>query len=667
MLLNRQDSELLFESFTIPVWIFDIDNSRVYWANSAALYLWDAESLSELQSRNMSEDMSPSIRTRLAQYKEDFRRGNSYIESWTLYPREQPYAFQCHMSGVQIEQSRIALLCMDLGETKQTDSESLRSTQALLLTSVMISLYDSDGTLTYANPAARSMLGTDLTHLQARFVDDHQYPKLMSQVASIGECQIECLVNTANGQAWHELTVQFGPDAVTGKSAYLISESDISERRKAQQQAHQLAYSDALTGLANRTNLTGQLNRELKLASRYNQTFAVLFLDLDRFKTINDTLGHDVGDELLIEVANSIVNSIYETDTVARLGGDEFVCILRDLSSAELAAKTASRVLQQIAVAKKLGDRELFVTSSIGISVFPIDGDTSDTLMKHADIAMYQAKAHGGNTAMYFDPEMNKISEARMSLEAELRRAQKTGEFEVYYQPKVDAHSEEIIAVEALVRWHHPERGLVNAEAFITVAEEAGILAEIDIWVLGKALRQQVQWRQQGLLLKVSVNLSAHQFKNPDLWSIIQTELHHSGCNAEDLELEITESVYMGSDQSVINLLKEFRQAGISLAVDDFGTGYSNLAYLKNFPIDCLKIDQIFVRDDQNHALLQWIASLGRLLNVRLVAEGVETKAQLEVLKTLGCDEFQGYFFYRPANASTITELMIRQQQGLNR
>jgi diguanylate cyclase (GGDEF)-like protein len=660
--LTVENQKSLFESFTIPVWVFDVDSSGVYWANSSALSLWDAESLNELQSRDMSEDMSPSVRTRLVQYQEDFLLGKSYIEPWTLYPKGRPQTFQCHFSGIQIEQGRVALLCMNLGGAKPNDSQSLHSTQALLLTSVMISLYDNTGRLIYANPSARSMLGSGLTDLQARFVDDHHYLKLMSEVPSIGEFRVECLVNTVNGATWHELTVQFGPDAVTGKSAFLISESDISERRKAQHQVHQLAYNDTLTGLVNRANLVDQLNRELKIASRYKQTFAVLFLDLDRFKIINDTLGHDVGDELLIEVANSIVSAVYETDTVARLGGDEFVCILRDLSGAAMVAKTATKVLQQIALAKKLANRELLTTASIGMSVFPIDGDTSDILMKHADIAMYQAKANGGNTAVYFDPEMHAISEARMSLEAELRHAQKAGEFEVYYQPRVNAVSEQIIAVEALLRWNHPQRGLLNAAEFITDADEAGILIEIDIWVLQQATQQQVLWRQQGILLKVSVNLSARQFKNQELCSDIKNTLQQSGCYAQDLELEITESVYMGSDNSIINLLGGFRQAGLSLAVDDFGTGYSNLAYLKNFPIDRLKIDKIFVQDDQNHALLKWIISLGRLLDVKLVAEGVETKEQLALLRALGCDELQGYYFSKPVDTGSINSLMEQQQ-----
>lgn len=652
----------LFETFSLPVWIFDIDRSKVHWANDAAIALWDAESLADLCSRDMSRDMSPSVRTRLVQYQDEFRLGQSHIESWTLYPKGQPLTFKCHFSGIEIDNNRIAMLSIALSDTDQSDTETLRSSQALLLTSVMVSLYDHNGKLIYANPASRTMLGTDLPDLSSRFVDQANYSELIYGVDLKGEFRAECLVNTAHGEIWHEITVQYGPDAVTGGNAYLVSETDISERRAAQQQAHLLAYNDALTGLVNRTSLMDQLDRELQLAKRYKQTLAILFLDLDRFKPINDTLGHDVGDKLLIGVAESLVNAVYETDTVSRLGGDEFVCILRDLSSPDSAAKTASRVLQQIALPKAIGDRELFVTSSIGISVYPVDGESSDILMKHADIAMYQSKAQGGNSATYFDAEMNQASETRMSLEAELRKAQQANQFEVYYQPRIDAANNKIIGVEALLRWNHPQRGLLDAGVFITVAEEAGMLIEIDHWVLQQAAQQRVIWQQQGISLKVSVNMSARQFKNKDLLLRIEQALQQTGCSAQDLELEITESVYMGSEQPVLQLLDDLQAAGLSLAVDDFGTGYSNLGYLKDFPIDSLKIDQQFVQDDSNHALLKWIASLGKLLDVKLIAEGVETKEQLSRVKALDCDEYQGYYFSRPVNANAIARLIAQER-----
>lgn len=652
----------LFQSFTIPVWIFDVDRSRIYWANDAAVALWDADSLEDLCARDMARDMSPSVRTRLVQYQEEFRLGQSHIEPWTLYPKGQPLTSMCHFSGIEIDVSRIALLCIALADTDQSDTETLRSSQALLLSSVMVSLYDHSGKLIYANPAARTMLGTKLVELSSRFVDPVNFSEFICEVDLNGEFRAECLVNTAHGEIWHEMTVQYGPDAVTGRNAYLVSETDISERRAAQQLARALAYNDDLTGLVNRVSLVEQLERELQLAKRYQQTLAVLFLDLDRFKLINDTLGHDVGDELLIGVAESLVDAVYETDTVSRLGGDEFICILRDLPSPDSAAKTASRLLQNIALPKAIGDRELFVTSSIGISVYPADGVSSEVLMKHADIAMYQSKAQGGNTATYFDAEMNKASEIRMMLEAELRKAQQANEFEVYYQPRVDVDSNKVVGVEALLRWNHPRRGLLHAEMFIAVAEEAGMLIEIDHWVLRQAAQQQVLWQQQGIDLTVSINISARQFKTRDLLPRIKQTLQQTGCSAQNMELEITESVYMGSEKPVLQLLEDIRSTGLSLAVDDFGTGYSNLGYLKDFPIDSLKIDQQFVQDDSAHALLKWITSLGKLLNVRLIAEGIETKEQLNRLKALDCDEYQGYYFSRAIDANAISHLITQQK-----
>jgi diguanylate cyclase (GGDEF)-like protein len=640
------------------VWIFDIDRSRVYWANDAAIALWGADSLEDLCARDMSQDMSPSVRTRLVQYQEEFRLGQSHIEPWTLYPKGRPLTFKCHFSGIEIDDNRIAMLSIALAETDQSDTETLRSSQALLLTSVMVSLYDYKGQLIYANPAARTMLGNNLCDLSSRFVDSVHFSELIYEVDLKGEFQAECLINTADGEFWHEITVQYGPDAVTGGNAYLVSETDISERRAAQQQARLLAYSDALTGLVNRVSLVDQLDRELKLAKRYKQTFAVLFLDLDRFKPINDTLGHGVGDELLIGVAEALVDAVYDTDIVSRLGGDEFICVLRDLPNPASAAKTALNVLQKIALPKAIGDRELFVTSSIGISVYPADGGSSEILMKHADIAMYQSKAQGGNTATYFDTEMNQAYETRMTLEAELRKAQQADEFEVYYQPRVDATNHKVRGVEALLRWNHPQRGLLDAGVFIAIAEEAGMLIEIDHWVLLQAAQQQVIWQQQGIYLKMSVNMSARHFKSRDLLSRIKKVLEQTGCSTQDLELEITESVYMGSDKPVLQLLQDLRATGLTLAVDDFGTGYSNLGYLKDFPIDSLKIDKQFVQDNSNYALLKWIASLGKLLNVRLIAEGVETKEQLNRLKAIDCDEYQGFYFSRAIDANAISHLI---------
>ncbi len=653
----------VLESLAIPVWIFDIDHSRIYWANLSALELWNANSLDELTQRDMASDMSPSVRQRLRQYQEDFLQGKTFVEPWTLYPKGQPRSFDCQFSGIKIEDDRIAMLCQVL-EIDKHNPETLRSLQALLLTSVMVSLYNENGEIEYANPAARSMLGNDDHSLRAHFVDQKAYLQMRKIVSEQGEYRGEAEVYTSAGIVWHEVNIQYGPDTVTGRNAYLVNEANITERRIAQQHANRLAYHDPLTDLPNRANLEEKLEQELKLAHRYNHTVGLLFLDLDRFKSINDTLGHSTGDKLLIQVAREIESAIYETDMAARLGGDEFVCILRELPNADAAAITARKIIDKIARPFQIAQHKLYVSPSIGISVYPQDGGTVTELMQHADIAMYQAKARGGNEFVFFDTKMNIQAKARLALESDLRSAIQRKEFILHYQPQVDIASNQIVGVEALVRWQHPQRGLLSPVEFIEVAEETGMISEIDNWVLWEAARQQVKWQESGYSIKVAINVSARQFVKENLHEKVQSALSDSGCGADKLELEITESVFMGSEQSVLKLLEDLCKMGLTLSIDDFGTGYSNLAYLQNFPISNLKIDQSFVHNMETPAILELIISLGKLLGVKLIAEGVENEKQLNWLKKRGCDEYQGYFFSKPLAADAVLALLSQNSRS---
>ena len=663
--LNDQPDQLFsaLDAIDIPVWIFDIDNSQVYWANNPALILWNSTSLDELRQRDMSSDMSPSVRQRLRQFQQGFRQGKVFDEPWTLYPRNQPQTFHCKFSGINIEEGRVAMLCQAL-ETDQHDPETLHGLQALLLTSVMVSLYDDEGCIVYSNPAARAMLG-DFDHtLEEHFVDKKEYQNMRETISEAGEYRGEAQVYTADNKVWHEINVQYGPDAVTGKNTYLVNETNITERRIAQEHANRLAYHDTLTNLPNRANLVEKLEQELKLAQRYHHTFALLFLDLDRFKSINDTLGHTVGDDLLVQVGRAIETAIYETDMAARLGGDEFVCILRELTNADAAAITARRIIEKIARPFSLGNHHLYVTPSIGISVFPEDGSTVTELMQHADIAMYQAKARGGNEFVFFDKQMNDQAKSRLALESELRSAIQRQEFILHFQPQVNIRTNQIVGVEALVRWQHPERGVLGPAMFIGVAEETGMLTEIDDWVLNQAARQQVAWSKAGYPIKIALNVSAKQFKSGNLLEKIKHALQETSCQANQLELEITESVFMGSERSVLLLLRELRDMGLTLSIDDFGTGYSNLAYLQNFPINNLKIDQSFINKMELPAILELIISLGKLLKVKLIAEGVENRKQLDWLRHRGCHEYQGFYFSKPVDADSLLDLLTKDSPG---
>jgi len=659
--LNNQPDRLIsaLEAITIPVWIFDIDYSRIYWANTLALSLWNATSLDELRQRDMSRDMSPSVSQRLRQFQEGFRQGKVFDEPWTLYPKNQPQTFHCKFSGINTEDGRVAMLCQAL-ETDQHDPETLHGLQALLLTSVMVSLYDDEGSIVYSNPAAQTMLGNFDHSLEEHFVDKKEYQNMREIISEVGEYRGEAQVYTADDKVWHEINVQCGPDAVTGKNAYLVNETNITERRIAQEHANRLAYHDTLTNLPNRANLVEKLEQELKLAQRYHHTFALLFLDLDRFKSINDTLGHTVGDDLLVQVGNAIETAIYETDMAARLGGDEFVCILRELTNADAAAITARRIIEKITRPFSLGTHHLYVTPSIGISVFPEDGSTVTELMQHADIAMYQAKARGGNEFVFFDKKMNDQAKSRLALESDLRSAIQRQEFILHFQPQINIRTNQIVGVEALVRWQHPERGVLGPAMFIGVAEDTGMLSEIDDWVLNQAARQQVVWSDAGYPIKVAINVSAKQFKSGNLLEKIKHALQKTNCQASQLELEITESVFMGSEKSVLLLLRELRDMGLTLSIDDFGTGYSNLAYLQNFPINNLKIDQSFVNKMEMPAILELIISLGKLLKVKLIAEGVENRKQLDWLSHRGCHEYQGYYFSKPVDADSLLNLLAK-------
>jgi diguanylate cyclase (GGDEF)-like protein/PAS domain S-box-containing protein len=432
---------------------------------------------------------------------------------------------------------------------------------------------------------------------------------------------------------------------------------DITERKLAEAQISQLAYHDALTGLLNRFSLQSQLEQALAMAHREQRALAVVFLDLDRFKVINDTMGHAVGDALLKEVAYRLRDNVRDSDIVARLGGDEFVVVLTEVDDATAAARVADKLLQALAERYPIGENVLRSTASIGLAIHPYDGEDGDTLMKNADIAMYHAKSQGRNNVQFFTAEMNRAAVKRLMLEHDLRVAVETNQFELHYQPQLDSRDGRIIGVEALVRWRHPRDGLVSPAVFIPVAEETGLILPLGEWVLSEACRQLRAWRDAGLQgLTMAVNLSAHQLHSPVLLTQVAQALEKHGLAGADLELEITESVAMHDPDSSISQLKALRDLGVRLSIDDFGTGYSSLSYLKLLPIHTLKLDQSFVRDietDVNDvAICTATIALAHSLGLAVIAEGVETEAQRLLLVSRQCDFMQGYLFSKPLPAA---------------
>ncbi|TVY06697.1 putative bifunctional diguanylate cyclase/phosphodiesterase [Paenibacillus cremeus] len=442
----------------------------------------------------------------------------------------------------------------------------------------------------------------------------------------------------------------------------------VNERKRAEEKIAHMAYHDSLTDLPNRLLFDERLNESFEDAKRNGHMLAVVFFDLDRFKVINDTLGHHVGDQLLRLLAQRLQLYVNENSVAARFGGDEFIILLDHLSNIDDAAQFAKGIPEMLKEPFIIETHELFVTASIGISIFPNDAADSDTLLKNADIALYRSKEKGGNSYHYYQPDMNKRSIHRLNLEIQLRKALERNEFEVYYQPLIDLRNGMVFGMESLVRWNHPEWGLVSPAEFIPLAEETGLINPIGNWVLKQACEQNKVWQMMGYPpLVVSVNISAIQFHQVNFVQLVMDALHESGLAPDQLCLEITENIAMNNVPHIIDTMQRLRQLGVRISIDDFGTGYSSLSYLKRFRVHTLKIDQSFIRDvtsdEDNAAIVTALIAMSHRLKIKSLAEGVETKDQLEFLISHGCDEIQGYVFSKPIPASDFELLMKENKQ----
>jgi diguanylate cyclase (GGDEF)-like protein len=434
----------------------------------------------------------------------------------------------------------------------------------------------------------------------------------------------------------------------------------------AAQRSEYLDFNDSLTTLPNRNMFTKLLNGSIADARKNGMKLAVMFVDLDRFKNVNDTMGHEAGDKMLQEMAARLKSCLRAGDGVARLGGDEFMVVVADLKGSEEVRVLAQRLLAAVARPFALSGHEFHLTASIGISVFPTDGDDEHALMKHADIAMYQAKHDGKNTFAFYSAELNTHSIERVAFEASLSRALEERQLQVHFQPKVDCRTEHMTGVEALLRWNHPELGSVQPSKFIPVAEENGMIVAIGRWVLLTACQQHVAWRALGYPpLHIAVNLSARQFYDDGLFADVHAVLVQTGMDPQFLELEITESMLMHDAEKARQVLLAFRHLGIGLSLDDFGTGYSSLSNLKRFPIDTIKVDRAFIRDlpanEEDRGIVNAVLAMAKALHLNTVAEGVETQGQLDFLREHGCDQCQGFYFSPPVPSAAIVELLIAE------
>ncbi|HEX6267778.1 MAG TPA: EAL domain-containing protein [Burkholderiales bacterium] len=478
-----------------------------------------------------------------------------------------------------------------------------------------------------------------------------------------------CRLDGEGKKVWVSVSGEPVLDAAGRFKGYRGVGKDITGRKLDEERIQYLANHDRLTGLSNRTMFGELLNLSLHNAQRYERSFAVLFIDLDRFKVINDTLGHEAGDELLKEVAERLRNTVRSSDVVARFGGDEFVVLVQEVSEASQVEIVARKILSALMKPVFIRGEEYRVTASIGICMYPADAGDEQTLLKNADIAMYHAKDEGKNTFKFYSAESNAHSFEKLALETSLRRALERNELFLHYQAKLDLHNRQITGVEALLRWKHPELGMVSPAQFIPVAEETGLIVSIGRWVLNSACVQNVAWQREGLPpVRISVNISARQFDDENLLKDIAEALETSGMRPELLELEITESMVMRNTERASQVLESVKELGVRLAIDDFGVGYSSLAHLKRFPIDTLKVDRSFIRDlpqdIEDKAITEAIIAMGKSLNLTVLAEGVETLEQQSFLEQHDCDEIQGYYFSRPVPQEQFAALLRQRLQG---
>lgn len=494
---------------------------------------------------------------------------------------------------------------------------------------------------------------------------------------------IEFSIRTGVDDSLRRIRLEAELDATnTGKSGHVHGTiQDITERANTEKQIHNLAYYDLVTGLPNRAQLNQQLHYTLQLALRNNTKFALLFLDLDHFKQVNDTLGHDAGDELLKQVSTRLTSVVREADiiststsrveelgsqhTVARLGGDEFVVLLGQISRAEDAARIAERIGHEIGERYDINGHDVAVTTTIGISVYPSDGEDSESLMKSADVAMYHAKESGRNGFQFYSRDIHEKALARFSAENELKKAIEDEDLTIVYQPKICFSTGFVIGVEALVRWDHAQSGFIKPDDFIPLAEETGLILPLGRWVMRTAAKQMQEWVEEGMApLAIAVNCSSVQFKRGDMLKDIKDALVFSDLDPKHLEIEITESLLMDEFEESCQLLQGMKELGVQVSIDDFGTGFSSLSYLKNLPVDKLKIDKTFVgnlcTDTGDVAIVSAIITLSHHMNLSVVAEGVETEEQFAVLRNLKCNEGQGYLFGKPMDASVFREWMAK-------
>lgn len=698
-----------------PEWVIDVDHASIAWYNQAASVLFFESGLNK-ECKNLS--ISVALRRRLINFLRALEKGPAKPISWTFLSVKGQY-YDCYANivllgpktyGIKVKaikrhsllrtQPRVDSQPFIEGRPlsrnqhrssylpEQLHNKSLAPNSAGKMgvfqlcvgefSHLSLAVFDDKQNLVDASPLFHDTF-VGLVHLKEIFALNSDLNKILEFIARVQSLSEglttqswELRLSTNQGVRWHKLEVSY--DRRQSKS--YVSLLDVHKLREQENALFKLKNYDALTDLPNRHLLYQELELTLQTAQNNLTQFGVLYLDLDGFKVVNDSFGHRVGDELIVQVAKRLMTALPKGGRLFRLGGDEFALLQEGVTQIEELEVLAQNLMQVACAAYPIADMEMLITASIGIAHYPTHAQDVDSLLKLADVAMYRAKSIGHNSYKVYDSNMSQSLNAYLTLGGGLRRAIEKQEFELYYQPKINLLDQTTVGAEALIRWRHPEFGMISPDRFIPIAEETGLILPLGEWVIRTACKQLQEWRELGFPdMTVSVNLSGRQFMQADLVNMVHQVLIETGINPKNLELELTESMLMADADQTIEKLHGFRELGLSLSIDDFGTGYSSLAYLKKFPIQTLKIDRSFVRDlssdlDDN-AIVKATIVMASSLNLKVIAEGVETHTQLDVLKGYQCQEVQGFFFSKPMPRQEFNLYIARdaksesQQEGI--
>jgi diguanylate cyclase (GGDEF)-like protein/PAS domain S-box-containing protein len=681
LIQHQKYTDLMFSAMPSGLMIIDAD-LRIYSVNPAMRAMLGVSEETQVEGLSLATVMNTPVLVSSAREVLTSGVAQHDINLTGIGNMLPDTKWHCSLARTELEGQYFLLIsCLNVSTLLQNDRDLRESEERFRLSfchaAVGMAHLSADGHLLRVNVKLQQVLGysdeellrmtlKDLTHAEDIATDQELQRRVLN--GEIKDYVREKRYIHKDGHyVWVNVTIS-SMFSGRGNFRFIAMIEDITQRKAVEREIRHLASHDALTDLPNRTLLQDRLAQAIIHAQRARKYVAVLFVDLDRFKNINDSLGHDVGDQVIREAAKRLSMALRTGDTVARHGGDEFVVVLSDITRQSDVVVVVQKIIEAISEPMMLQGHELYLSSSVGISMYPRDGRNSVTLMKNADTAMYQAKKTGAGGYKFYVDDMNKRTLDLLKMESALRHALEREEFRLCYQPQVDIDSGRIVGFEALLRWQPPDKPLISPADFIPIAEETGLIVSIGEWVLETACRQIKVWADEGLghNLRVSVNLSARQFRQQNLVEVIRHILQKTGCHPRYLELEITESVVMDKPEMAADILRQLSTMGVRLAIDDFGTGYSSLAYLKRFPIHTLKIDRSFIGDitvDSDDAeIVKAVIALAHAMNRQIVAEGVETDGQLAFLRQYGCDQAQGYYFGRPMFLDKATELLYQQK-----